>query len=173
MQNNDMNAMSTWLERADTWGRLFENLLLTLLFGAMVLLAAGQIVLRNVFDSGLVWAEPLLRILVLWVGMVGAIAASRENKHIAIDMLSRYLRDRWLAAVTLLLSIFTSMVCALLAWHTFRFVRDEYLYSDVEVAGLPVWLWQSVLPFGFALIAWRYGLRALENATQLFRTKHS
>ena len=173
MQNSDMNAIPAWLARMDTWGRLFENLLLTLLFGGMVLLAAGQIVLRNVFDNGLVWAEPLLRILVLWVGMVGAIAASRENRHIAIDMLSRYLRGRLLGIVVLLISIFTCAICALLAWHTFRFVRDEYLYSDVEVAGLPIWLWQSILPFGFALIAWRYGLRALENAMQLFRTQRS
>ena len=57
---------------------------------SMILLSSGQIVLRNFFDIGIIWIDPLLRVLVLWTALVGATVASRENKHIRIDLLSRY-----------------------------------------------------------------------------------
>jgi TRAP-type C4-dicarboxylate transport system permease small subunit len=68
-----------------------EDWLLILMLSAMVILAVAQILFRNVFDSGIVWADPLLRTLVLWVALSGAVIATRTNNHIRIDILSRYL----------------------------------------------------------------------------------
>lgn len=138
---------------------------MSILLGGMILLAFGQIVLRNGFDSGMSWADPVLRILVLWIGMLGAVAASRENRHITIDILNRLLPlnlRRWSEVVV---AVFTTLVCGLLAWHTFRFVHDEFQYSNFEVAGIPVWLWQTILPIGFGLIAWRYLVRTAQLIT--------
>ncbi|TNF86538.1 MAG: TRAP transporter small permease subunit, partial [Gammaproteobacteria bacterium] len=78
--------MQTWvksLHRA-------EDALLVILLTAMIVLACTQILLRNFFDSGIVWIDPLLRVMVLWIGLVGATVATRHNKHIRIDLLSRY-----------------------------------------------------------------------------------
>ena len=150
------------LQKLDIAGRWTENALLFVLLGGMIVLAAGQIVLRNLFDSGMSWADPVLRILVLWVGMLGAVAASRENKHITIDILNRMLPLAWRRWSDVVVALFTAAVCALLAWHTFRFVRDEYHYSYFEIAGIPVWLWQAILPVSFVLIAWRYLVRGAQ-----------
>ena len=75
--------------------RLEDSLLVFSLL-AMLLIALGQIVLRNGFDSGVLWAESFARILVLWVAMLGAMVATRENNHISIDAVSRYLPNHWL-----------------------------------------------------------------------------
>ncbi len=133
-----------------------EDALLVGVFLAMLLLAGAQIVMRNFFGTGLAWIDPLLRILVLWVGMLGAVVATREDRHINIDVLSRFAPPAVLPWLKRVVALATTMVCALLAWHTFRFVRDEYAYSDVVVAGLPVWIWQSILPLGFTLMTWRF-----------------
>lgn len=160
---------ASWLDKADAAGRWLENALLALLLGGLIILAGGQIVLRNVFAEGFAWADPLLRILVLWVGMLGAVAASREDKHISIDVFSRILKGRALAIAKTIIAMFTAGVCGLLTWHTFRFVQDEYAWSDVTVAGLPIWIWQSILPIGFGLITWRYILLAVSRATEAIR----
>ena len=47
-----------------------DGILATLVLG-MILLGALQILLRNVFDVALVWADPLLRSAVLWIGLLG------------------------------------------------------------------------------------------------------
>ncbi|HEX7047054.1 MAG TPA: TRAP transporter small permease [Gammaproteobacteria bacterium] len=136
--------------------RWLEDGLLIGVFAAMLLLAGAQIVMRNFFDAGFAWIDPLLRVLVLWIAMLGAVTATREDRHISIDVLSRFAPPKFLPLLKRIIALATSLICGLLAWHTFRFVRDEYAWSDVEIAGLPVWIWQSILPLGFALMTWRF-----------------
>jgi TRAP-type C4-dicarboxylate transport system permease small subunit len=101
---------------------LAEDLILVLLLGGLVLLAAAQIFMRNLFDAGLPWADPLLRLMVLWLALAGALAATREKRHIHIDLLSRFLPQGLAAWTERLTAAFTAIVCALLAWHGGRLV---------------------------------------------------
>ena len=78
--------MRTWAQRLHR----AEDALLVFLLSAMIVLAATQILLRNFLDSGFVWIDPLLRVLVLWLGLIGATVATRNNRHIRIDLLSRF-----------------------------------------------------------------------------------
>lgn len=153
--------MREFLRVLARWSRRFEDALLVAVFAAMLVLAAAQIVMRNFLDTGVAWIDPLLRVLVLWVGMLGAVAATREDRHINIDVLSKFAPPAVLPWLKRVIGVATAAVCALLTWHSFRFVRDEYAYSDFEVAGLPVWFWQSILPLGFALMTWRFLLLAV------------
>ncbi len=129
---------------------------LTLLVAAMITIAAMQVLARNLFDAGLVWAEPLLRILVLWVALLGAIVASRHNKHIAIDILSRYLPHRLNLGISSLIYFFTASITSLLAYHSARFVAMEQESNTVAFATVPTWVAELILPIAFGLITVRY-----------------
>jgi TRAP-type C4-dicarboxylate transport system permease small subunit len=133
-----------------------EDALLVVLLSAMILLAGGQIVLRNGFDAGLVWADPLLRVLVLWVGLVGAMAAARADRHITVDVLSRLLPDRPRRYTRALTDACTATVCAVLAWHSARLVVTEYQSGAIAFADVPAWACELILPLGFAVIGLRY-----------------
>lgn len=144
------------LKTLDKWGRRTEDAVLALLLLGMMVLATLQIVLRNVFDSGLIWADELLRLTVLWVALVGAIAASRADKQISINVLSRFLPERLRLAVSVVVDLFTAFVCGLLAWHSGRFVHAAWEFEDTLLGGLPAWWFEIILPVGFGLMAWRY-----------------
>lgn len=144
------------LETLETWGRRTEDAVLGLLLFGMMVLATLQIVLRNGFDSGLIWADELLRLLVLWVALVGAIAASRADKQISINVLSRFLPTRIRLAVGVVVDLFTAVVCGALAWHSGRFVYAAWEFEDTLLGGLPAWWFEIILPIGFGLMAWRY-----------------
>jgi len=133
-----------------------ENLLLGGLLVAMILLATYQILLRNLFDGGLIWGDELLRILVLWTGLLGAVAASRERRHITIDVLSRLLPERLRRWTARLVALFTGLVCALLAWQSGRFVHAEFSFGASGPGGVPSAWFELVLPVCFALISLRY-----------------
>jgi C4-dicarboxylate transporter, DctQ subunit len=156
----EATAGEGWLARAERWGRRVEDLLLTLLLLGLVLLASGQIVLRNVFSVGVLWADGLVRLLVLWLALIGAIAASRDQKHIAVDALARVAPPlaRRLAAV--LSSLFTSAITGILAFYSWRFVADSRAYGDTLLSDWPAWICELILPLGFALISYRYLVRA-------------
>ncbi|AKH22305.1 C4-dicarboxylate ABC transporter permease [Sedimenticola thiotaurini] len=141
--------------------RQLEDLLLALLLTAMILLATGQILLRNLWDYGLSWGDPTLRLMVLWVTLLGAMAATRDNNHIRIDLLTRYLPDTAGRIARRLTDAFTALVCALLAWHAARFVGFEYQDGNRFLDLLPIWPFQLVMPIGFGIIALRLLLCSL------------
>ena len=155
--------------RLEAFGRLLENTFLVVTLTALILLAAAQILLRNVFDTGFVWSEELLRLLLLWLAMIGAVAASRQDKHIKIDVLSRFLPPRMRLASQVATAMFASCVCGLIAWHAFRFVAESREFGEVVLVNAPAWWFQAVLPLGFALIAYRYAVLTLACLNSLLR----
>ena len=158
------------LERAGKWG---EDALLVLILTTMILLAAAQIVLRNFFDIGFIWGDEILRMLVLWLAVAGALAASRSDRHISIDVLNRFLPERASQAVKAVVHLFTAVVCGVVAWHALQFVKTSYEFEDVLLGNAPAWILQSVLPVGFGLIAWRYALFTFGDVASLFRRRRN
>ena len=79
------------LNRLDSIGAKFETILLVFILVSMILIAVGQIIMREVFEVGFGWIDELVRLMVLWIALVGSIAACRENRHIRIDIISNYL----------------------------------------------------------------------------------
>lgn len=146
-----------------------EDGVLAIMLLTMIVLATTQIFLRNVFDTGLTWADPLLRIMLLWLGLLGALAASRDNKHITIDILTRLLNNTGRNLVHLFTSLFTVSVCGIIAWHAGRFVRMEYAARTLAVGEIPIWIFELVIPVAFALIALRYLLQFVQHALALRR----
>ena len=132
-----------------------EDGVLALLLTGMILLASGQILLRNLLEAGFVWADPVTRVMVLWVGLMGALAASREDKQIAIDVLSRFLAPKPRAAAKALTSLFTAGVCAIIAYHAARFVALEREAGAAAFSAIPTWSLELVIPFAFGLMALR------------------
>jgi len=138
-----------------------EDAVLALLLLSMIIIASAQIFLRNLFDTSIVWGDPLLRMLVLWLGLLGALAASRGDRHISVDVLSRVLTGRVRSVAQAVATAFTVGVCTLLAWHAGRFVAFDREAGVVAVASLPAWISELVMPFAFGLIAVRYALLTL------------
>jgi TRAP-type C4-dicarboxylate transport system permease small subunit len=141
----------------------FEDALLVVILAAMVVLSASQIVLRNLFDGAILWAGPMLRVGVLWVGMIGAMVATRSDKQISIDVVSRFLPTRWNARVRVLTDLFTAIVAAVVAWSAFRLVLDDRAAGVTAVAFVPLWVCEAILPVAFGVIALRYTLFAIKH----------
>lgn len=159
------------LAKLERLGKALEDAVLVILLGAMIALAAGQILLRNVFDAGFFWTDELLRMLVLWLAVAGGIAASRQDRHIAISVLDRLLPARGRLAMSVLTHGFTATVSGLIAWHGLAFVRTSHEFGDTLLGDVPAWIPQAVLPIGFALIAWRFAVLAVRAALSALRSE--
>ena len=141
-----------WIERIETG-------LIAALVLAMVLLAGAQILLRNLFDSGLAWADPLLRAMVLWAAMLGALAAARDDKHIGLDLVAHFVHGRAKRALRVVTLLFAAAACAAMAWYGVGLVRLDY-GSGAAIAGIASWIVESIVPVGFALLSLRLAIRA-------------
>jgi TRAP-type C4-dicarboxylate transport system permease small subunit len=168
-----MNGLAKFIAGSDRLGRALETGLLVLILGSMILLAFAQIVLRNFADIGFLWGDELLRMLVLWVALAGAVAASRSDKHINIAVLDRFLPPRLKSLVQLLAHLFTAAICAVVAWFSFQFVLTSKEYEDLILGDVPAWILQSILPIGFGLISWRYSLFVITDFIHLVTGKQA
>lgn len=133
-----------------------ETFLLMFFLLTAILLASSQIILRNFFDSGIFWADSALRILVLWIGMIGAMFASRNRKHIRIDVLSHYLPAKLQGDIWRVTELITAIVCAIVAYYSIEFIQYEYEDGLIAFANVPVWLCETIIPVAFIVMALRY-----------------
>jgi len=163
--------MSALLARFSASSRLLSRLLahleegaLLLLIAAMIVLTCLQIVLRDVWGGGLSWADPLLRVMVLWAGLLGAVVATRMDKHIAIDLASHLLPRSTLRWLRVLRHVFATGVCVVLTWVAVVFVRQEALQGvGQEMAGLASWQLNLIFPLAFAGITFRFMLGSVRS----------
>lgn len=149
--------------RLTAWLRRLEDIILATILAAMIVLAIGQVVLRNIWGSGIGWADPLLRILVLWITLLGAMAATRDRNHINIDILSKFLPAYLKKPAQLLTHLFTAVVCAILAWQGGRLVLLDYREATIAFASVPAWTCELIIPFGFGIMSLRFFLYGLQN----------
>ena len=168
-----MSGKDSLLQRLERVGRGAEDTVLVLILTCMILLAAGQIVLRNFFGIGFIWTDEALRMMVLWLAVAGAVAASRNDKHINIAVFDRFLSARASSLKDLVVHAFTALICSVVAWHGLQFVRSSHEFGDVLLGAVPAWLLQLVLPVGFGLITWRYALFVVRDLRQLARPERA
>ncbi|NWG02306.1 MAG: TRAP transporter small permease, partial [Syntrophaceae bacterium] len=159
---------SRW-ERVDATLDRVEQALIVTFLSFMILTAFLQIVLRNFFSTGLDWGDSLLRNLVLWIGFIGATLATREGKHINIDVVSRGLPSLGKNVVTLFTHLFSVLICCLLTYAALKFIKNEAQMGNKTFLNLPAWVPELILPMTFALMTLRFGFRFFKNLSERVR----
>ena len=107
---------------------------------AMVLLTFVIVVLRYVFDVGLIWLQESLIWLHAVVFMLGAAYTLQQEQHVRVDIFYRNMSERQRAWVNLLGVIFFVVpMCALLAWAAWDYVAASWSVGEVSrnAGGLP------------------------------------
>jgi len=145
-----VNKLLQWLE---------DGLLISTL-AIMILLALSQIILRNLFETGIEWSDPTLRVLVLWLGLLGAIAATKKNNHISIDIISRILPRYGQVITACINNLFSAVICIIISYYSSQFVIMEYEEDINAFSNVPAWLCEIIIPIGFGLMALRFLINA-------------
>ena len=71
-----------------------EEIFLVIILIAAVVIVAMQVVTRYIFKIPLPWSEEIARYLFLWLTWVGASYATKERKHVSIDLVYEKLPER-------------------------------------------------------------------------------
>jgi len=154
------------LKRLSAWFDRLEEAFIAVALGLMTALTFIQVVLRYLFQSGLVWSLEATTYTFGWLVVVGMAYGVRTHSHIAVDILTRRLPEAARRTVARIAFLLCLGYCALMIVGGFSFVsglmRLGLLAQDIP---LPRWVIASILPVGFALLAlrliqagWRYFL---------------
>jgi TRAP-type C4-dicarboxylate transport system permease small subunit len=140
-----------------------ELVSLSAILASMVGLSCLQIILRNFFATGIASADIVLRHLTLGLAFLGASLATREGRHLKIDIVPRMASKRVKGLLGLITGILSVAVCVILARAGWNFVLLEIQSQSTFTLGIPLWVAKLTIPLGFLLVAFRIVLRMLHR----------
>lgn len=162
--------MKKVLDSLDRGARLAENTALVVLLGTMIGVSVFQIINRQLLGGSfsMSWADELVKIIVLWLAMVGSIAACRDNKHIRIDLITHVLSGPVVAWSRVIVDLFAAAVCATIGWHAYRLIREEMSWGDMVFTDVPLWMLHTIVPLAFVLISYQFLVRVARLLFEIF-----
>lgn len=149
-----------------------ENTVVFLLVFSEMILMFLQVVARF-WGGGWLFIEELSRYLVLWIGIFGALIATRTRRHIAIEILPRMLNEKVRRILFFFEDLFVAGVVLILAVATWRYMdtltgeKSHTLHMEVRTLLYPFFIGTILLILRFILVA----LGVYEEEPQLIRDK--
>jgi C4-dicarboxylate transporter DctQ subunit len=139
-----------------------KSLTVAMLF-LMVALSLLQILLRNFFSTGITASDIVLRHLTLGLAFLGASMATREGRHLKIDILPRVLPQTLKKISNVLVNLVATAVCVILAKAGWSFAMLEKLSDTPFILSIPLWCVKLIIPLGFLLVGFRFILRTIQE----------
>jgi TRAP-type C4-dicarboxylate transport system permease small subunit len=146
-----------------------ESAIIITMLSVMVLLAFLQVLLRNVFSFGFLWGDPFLRYVVLWVGFLGAVLATKEEKHFGIEFINRLLSPRMMHVARFIVDLFASVVAYLLLRASLDFLEMGFDENSLDLFDIPKKYYLTIIPLTFGFISFHFLLRVARHAYGIFK----
>ena len=164
--DNTLARIEGWLIIAFLWSMVLFTFIQVCLRG---LYTHGHLQWANSLMGHLDWSEPFVRLLVLWLTFLGASLVTREDKHIKIDLFSSLLPAKLLPLRAFILSIVCIIISALMMKVSVGYIKMEMEFGGTIFANFPAWIGELIIPAGFALILFRFLLRAMDQGIEIAR----
>ena len=134
-----------------------EEWLMAALLAFMTVLTFAQVVLRYVFNTGLVWSLEATTYSFAALVLIGMSYGVRTKTHIATDLLTRKLSEP-LQRYVALVAIIACLAYALLMLYGATILVDRLmtLGNAARDIAAPKWLLTATMPLGFALLVFRF-----------------
>lgn len=164
-----MSTTTGLADRLERWGTAAENAALVILLGALMLLAVGQIAMRIFFSTGFIWADELVKLIVLWITLVASVAAARSDRHLRIDVVSHFVPARYARFPRLIVDAFAAFMCGMLAWQSWRYLQLTIEFEETVLIDVPAWIAYGLLPLSFVLMCYRFIVMTGSHVMRIIR----
>ena len=124
----------------------------------IVVLPLAEICGRRLLGHGVPGSIDYVRQLTLWLTLFGAMTAARDGRHLCMTT-TTWIPERFRHAADLVAVTVACTVCGALAWTSLQLVLVERASAMALAGGVPIYVAQAILPFGFAVIGWRMAAR--------------
>jgi C4-dicarboxylate transporter DctQ subunit len=136
----------------------FEEWVVIVTLALMTLLTFLQVVMRYAFNSGFSWALELTTVFFAIMIFVGISYGVRVGAHIGVDALVKILPPGLRRATSIVVVLLCLIYAGLVIYGSWVYVSKMRMVGiELEDLPIPIWVVRSILPFGYALLALRFG----------------
>jgi C4-dicarboxylate transporter DctQ subunit len=119
-----------------------------------VVLNFTNVVGRYGFSAPIAWAEEVMLFMMVGIVFLGAVAVSREGRHIRMDVIVTLMPPAWQQRFDKLAAVVEIAVAAAVTYLAYPLVHMLAMFDQrSQAAELPLYIPQSLIPIGFALMA--------------------
>ena len=112
----------------------------------MVGVLMAHIIFRYVLNNSLTWSEELLKILLVWFGMMSVAILAVRREHVSIVIFKEHMPKKMSAALTKLTQIITVVICLIVIYVGIQYVLAAGHRPTPALR----------LPYGYAYASIRY-----------------
>jgi len=138
----------SWLAGVEKIYDYAMEMILIVLFSAMIILMFSEVVARHVLNSPIIWSEELGRMLFIWCIFLGGALAVSKKSHIAVDYFTQFIPTRLGARVAVLVNF---LVMAALVFVLIMGTQFAAMNFGIHAYSIPFvnlgWAYLAV-PFG-------------------------
>jgi TRAP-type C4-dicarboxylate transport system permease small subunit len=120
--------------------------MLVAMLAMMAILVFGNVVLRYVFNSGIVFSEEVSRFLFMWINLIGALVVLKDHGHLGVTSLVEKFGERGQRVCRFIADLLTCVCCLLLIHGTWKQVIIG-MDDNAPVTGIPMGYVQLSLLF--------------------------
>lgn len=134
-----------------------EEWLLIATYTAMLIIGTAQVVFRYVINFSLSWSQDLLTYILIWSVFIGISLAVRERRHIKVELAFLILPEKAIFYLKVLSNYIFMIFCGIISYYSLQKVYKLIFVNPQmsESTGLPMWIIQVAIPFGFILSIYR------------------
>jgi C4-dicarboxylate transporter DctQ subunit len=137
--------------------RRIENTFMVVALLTAFVLAAAQVIMRYVFDTGEIWIEATVVDLTILAAMMGGSRAVAIRSHVRVGFFVDWLPRHVLRWINLLVIVISIAYCGFIFYASMLFVQFLQATGAVSVeTGVPSWVEFSVTPIAMAFFIARY-----------------
>ncbi len=161
-----------------------EKGLIIFSLSVMVVLTFSNVMLRALYTHANIewannligrvdWSEPMSRLMVLWVAFLGASLLTRDNRHIRIEIPGIMGSPFWSAMREVIISMGCAVICIFILKASIDYLSMEKEYGSGVLIGVPMWIYQIIIPSGFSIMLFRFIINGIKNLISIFSGKLS
>lgn len=165
----DDGAVSANIRKIDNLLGLVEQGAMFAILMAVVLVASIHAIKEKVTHLGLWWSFDVIRGGTFSIAMIGAAYATQQQRHLAMDLISKKITPRYRLLLASAIEIFTIAVCAMLVYSGWRQIdatgheTGQHLFTARHIV--------VFLPIGAGLVAFHSFLHLIIHLDYFARGK--
>lgn len=134
-----------------------ENAVMAVLLFAGLVVGVAAVILRYVFNTGVVWSEGILITVTVWGVLIGASQAIAQGIHARVDVIIDLFPRALRRAVQIVTAIAIVAYCLFIGDAGVRYVAFVRQIGSVSVdTGVPDWITYGIVPVAMAIFSVRY-----------------
>jgi len=146
------------MQKTEIYLSRLEEILIGLLIASASVILFANVVARYVLNSGIPWADEVVRYQIVWMVFLGGSVAARKGIHIGIDIVVKMAPPKIGRFILLIIHAIGIFFCGVLVYFGAELTAQTREFGQVSTAlQAPMWIFQLAIPVGSALMAIRFG----------------